>query len=332
VFPESPENKEFLTLFQLLKAIQDKPSRFSKSWFSQKMGRGVSKQAILQNLGKGASFNALSNTPGNTPSHTKQLQFNHALTVLVEMALLKGNAAATHFQLTDAGKALLQHNLDTPNIPLLKETARVLYKKELAWYSDEKEALRQKLDQEKTAHDQIKAAFEKIQKDLQTQYQRCQQLNAEKNQVAAKDRPAYLTQVDRAVKQYRELANKVEFHQTQLLEQEKQYDAAASRHAASVHYLEKQAKGLQQKLWMLDSHSVAFKSDEAMKDIMALAHQRFLYQNGLVVDLSSNPTDEEVSRILCEVSIEGALEEIVSKPPSSILPSLSISPEQGVIQ
>jgi hypothetical protein len=66
-----------------------------------------------------------------------------------------------------------------------------------------------------------------------------------------------------------------------------------------------------------------FKPDDAMRDVMALAHQRFLYQNGLVVDLTSSPTDEEVNRILCEVSIEGALEEIVSKPPTDDVPVLT---------
>jgi hypothetical protein len=305
--PVFAEGKEYLTCFQLLKAIQGK-----QTWFAKQIGRGFSKQDVLKRIGK------------TSPLSTKeQLAFNHALAVLVELALIKGNTAATHFQLTDAGKALLQSNLNTPNIPLLKETAQTIYTKELDWYSTEKETLFKKLEREMKAHEQIAQEFEKIRQDLQNQYRFCQQLNEKKSTVSVEERPAYLTQVDQAVKQYRELTNKVEFHQTRLLEHEKQYDAMASRQAAHANYLEKQAKTLQQKLWMLESNASVFKPDDAMRDVMALAHQRFLYQNGLVVDLTSSPTDEEVSRILCEVSIEGALEEIVSKPPTVDVPVLT---------
>jgi hypothetical protein len=307
------EENGFLTRLKLLISVEQ-----SQTWISRKIKRGVSKPAILKKLGV---FKPLGTE--------EQLQFNQALTILVNMGLLKGNSTASHFQLTEAGKKIIQKGLNSPQISLLKETAQALYKDKKAWYSTEKHLLLKKMDSEVQAQKLFENELNQAKLTLQQQYQLCQQLQKRKQEVTLDNRPAYLLQVEQAVRLYRELINKVDFHQSRLLEQEKKYETLTSKQASTVAYLEKQEKVLQQKLWVLESNATEFKPDDVMRDVMSLAHQRFLYQNGLAVDLTSSPTDEEVNRILCEVSIEDALETIVSKPPVVEVP---VYTEEGGIE
>jgi hypothetical protein len=306
--PVFPQQIESASIFDMLKTMASLDKKLS--WVQKKLGQGVPRRQILKSLNKAQSLKP-----------EEDLAFSKALSFLMEGRYILANNALSRFTVTPDGLSvshgMLQH--DSPVV-----FSRSLYisvlKKFIQDLKVDKESNKQQVTQLDEAFQQTRRETEKTAQSLEQKLQACKALKAKGQSVQPELKSKYLMEVDQAVDAYREAEVKHQVMMERLAEHQKIHDEKRITLGKNLQYLDQLLVQLQEKQWLTETPSGRFVPEEAFGYLQLLGKQLHAFQNGLATDLISNPTEQEVDRILTELSVEEKLNQVLASAPETSEP------------
>jgi hypothetical protein len=153
---------------------------------------------------------------------------------------------------------------------------------------------------------------------IKVQQEQASRALTEKSQLGPNERKGlYILHVDHAVEAYREAEVKHQVMMERLTEYQKNHEQGKLTVGKNLQYLDQLLGQLQEKQWLTETPSGRFVPEEALSYLELLAKQLHVFKNGLKTDLISNPTQQEVDRLLTELSVEEKLNQVLAEASES---------------
>jgi hypothetical protein len=306
--PVFKNNIDSPSTYDVLKKLAEIDQK--RGWFSQKIGQGVLKTTLLKAL-----------SLPNVLSREDDLAFSNALSFLMEVGWIHSNQALSRFKVPPSGLTLLNSlsNLESP-LFLSRPVYLTIMKSVIQDIKQEKENHRGLLSElegsiEPLLHEA--AGTEKLMLERRSQ---CQKLKKKGPSVPAEEKAKYLLEADQAVDAFREAEVKHQVMKERLAVAQKTLDDKRMVLGKNLQYLETQLKQLQEKKWITETPSGRFDPSDAFTHLTLLMKQLHAFKNGLATDLVSNTTQQEVDRILTELSVEEKLNQVLASAPETSEP------------